>query len=72
MNTLSMDDLERLQEFDLDEDVVARRARRKAALEQARAVREKIAARVGGFLPDSADELRQLREERTDELAGLH
>jgi hypothetical protein len=72
MNTLSMDDLERLQEFDLDEDVVARRARRKAALDQARAVREKIAARVGGFLPDSADELRELREERTDELAGLH
>jgi hypothetical protein len=71
MNTLSMDDLERLQEFDLDEDVVARRARRKAALDQARAVREKTAARVGGFLPDSADELRELREERTDELAGL-
>jgi len=71
MNTLSMDDLERLQEFDLDEDVVARRTRRKAALDQAKAVREKIAARVGGILPDSADELRQLREERTDELAGL-
>ena len=69
MNTLSMDDLERLQE--LDKDVVARRARRKAALDQARAVREKIAARVRGFLPDSADELRELREERTDELAGL-
>ena len=55
MNTLSMDDLERLQELDLDEDVVARRARREAALDQARAVREKIAARVGGILPDSAD-----------------
>jgi len=66
---VSMDDLERLQE--LDEDVVAHRARRKAALEQARAVREKIAARVGGVLPDSVDELRELREERTDELAGL-
>ncbi len=65
-----MDDLERLRE--LDKDAVARRARRKAALDQARAVREKIAARLGGFLPDSADELRELREERTDELAGLH
>jgi hypothetical protein len=53
MNTISMDDLERLQE--LDKDVVTRRTRRKAALDQARAVREKIAARVGGFLPDSAD-----------------
>ena len=66
---VSIDDLERLRE--LDADVVARRARRKAALDQARAVREKIAARVGGILPDSADELRELREERTDELAGL-
>jgi hypothetical protein len=69
MNTLSMDDLKRLQE--LDKDAVARRARRKAALDQARAVREKIAARVGGILPDSADELCELREERIDELAGL-
>ena len=69
MNTLSMDDLERLQE--LGKDAVARRARRKAALDQARAVREKIAARVGGILPDSADELCELREERADELAGL-
>lgn len=70
MNTISIDDLERLQE--LDKDVVTRRTRRKAALDQARAVREKIAPRVGGFLSDSADELRELREERTDELAGLH
>jgi len=66
---VSIDDLERLRE--LDENVLARRARRKAALDQARAVREKIAARVGGLLPDSADELCELREERTDELAGL-
>jgi prevent-host-death family protein len=66
---VSIDDLERLRE--LDKDVVAHRARRKAALDQARAVREKVAARVGGILPDSADELRELREERTDELAGL-
>ena len=41
---VSIDDLERLQE--LDKDVVARRARRKAALDQARAVRAKIAARA--------------------------
>jgi len=58
MNTIRMDDLERLQE--LDKDAVARRARRKAALDQARAVREKIAVRVGGILPDSADELCEL------------
>lgn len=55
MNTVNMDDRERLQK--LDKDVVARRARKKAALNQARAVRKKIAARVGGILPDSADEL---------------
>ncbi len=69
MNTVSLDDLECLRE--LDQDVVGRRARRKAALDQARAVRAKIAARAGGILPDSADELHELREERTDELTGL-
>jgi hypothetical protein len=69
MNTISIDDLERLRE--LAENIVARRARRKAALDQARVVRGKIAARVGGLLPDSVDELRELREERTDELASL-
>ena len=62
MNTVSLDDLECLRE--LDQDVVGRRARRKAALDQATAVREKIAARVAGFLPDSADELRELRGAR--------
>ena len=69
MDTVSVDNLERLRE--LAKGVVTRRTRRKAALEQARAVREKIAARVRGVLPDSADELCELREERTDELAGL-
>lgn len=69
MKTVSIDGLERLRE--LDKGVVARRDRRKAALDQARVVQEKMAVRMGGILPDSADELRELREERTDELAGL-
>jgi len=42
------------------------------ALAQARAVRERILAERGGsFLPDIAEDLRRLREERDLELAGL-
>ena len=41
------------------------------ALARADAIRRKIAARVGGPLPDSAEEIRIMREERSDELAGL-
>jgi hypothetical protein len=42
-----------------------------AALEQARALRgEILRARGGEPLPDSALEIRRIRDERTDELAG--
>jgi len=48
------------------------RARRMAALAQARAVRERILAeREGVFFTDVAEDLRRLREERDLELAGL-
>ena len=48
------------------------RAKRMAALAQARAVRERILAeREGLFLTDVAEDLRWLREERDLELAGL-
>ncbi len=40
-----------------------------AALERARALRRQIGARAGGELPDSAQELNDLREERAE---GLH
>ena len=47
------------------------RARRMAALAQARAVRERILAERGGLpLSDVAEDLRRLREERDLELAG--
>lgn len=55
----------------LSDERELRKARRRAWLAQADALREQIAARVGGPLPDSVNELRELREERTDELAGL-
>jgi len=51
-------------------DAAEERARELAILDQARAIRAQIAARVGGLLPDSALELQELREER-DELCGL-
>lgn len=41
-------------------------------LEQARNLRARIQARIGGFLPDSAEELDRLREERIHELSSLH
>jgi len=53
----------------LSDERELRKARRRAWLAQADALREQIAARVGGPLPDSVNELRELREERTDELA---
>jgi hypothetical protein len=51
MNTLSIDGLERLQK--LDKDAVARRARRKAALEQARAVTADL-SRIAQALVETA------------------
>ncbi|MGQ9627616.1 MAG: hypothetical protein ACUVV0_12010 [Anaerolineae bacterium] len=36
---------------------------------EADAIRSKIAARVGGPLPDSAEDIRIMHEERSDELA---
>ena len=43
-----------------------------SALDAARIVRAEIAACAEGPLADSAGDLRELREIRTDELAGLH
>jgi hypothetical protein len=63
-------DLQRLEE--LGKVASPSRARRMAALAQARAVRERILAERGGsFLPDVAEDLRRSREERDFELAGL-
>ncbi len=60
---VSLSDLKRLQAL-TDVTAAEARTRQLANLEQARALRERIAARAGSILPDSAQELRELREER--------
>jgi hypothetical protein len=66
----SIDDLHRLEAA--DQLSSTQRAQRQEALSQAQAVREAILARRNGApLPDSTDEVRRLREERADALAGL-
>jgi prevent-host-death family protein len=67
---ISIEDLQKLDE--LENAAGPSRAKRMAALAQARAVRERILAeREGLYLPDIAEDLRHLREERDLELAGL-
>jgi len=65
---VSMEDLRLLESLGKEK---GRQARRMAALKAARAVRSEVAAWAGGPLPDSAEELRELREARTNELLGL-
>jgi prevent-host-death family protein len=58
-------DLERL--LALDEKTKSEiRLQELVALDDARALRERILAMTGGLLPDSAEELRELREERDE------
>jgi prevent-host-death family protein len=60
---VSLEDLELLES--LVNERALRRARRREALTEADALREAILARQGGVpLPDSVEDLRQLREER--------
>jgi prevent-host-death family protein len=67
---VSIDDLHRLEAA--DQLSAVQRVQRQEALTQAQAVREAILARRGGApLPNSADEVRRLREERADALTGL-
>lgn len=66
---VSIDDLRRLEAA--DQLSATQREQRQKALSQAQAVREAILARRGAPLPESADEVRRLREERADALAGL-
>jgi len=69
---VSIEDLDLIrQALDDGNERELRTARRQAWLARADTLREQIAARVGGPLPDSVEELRELREERTNELAGL-
>ena len=60
---VSIEDLQLLES--LVSEQALRRARRREALAEADALREAILARRGGVtLPDSVEDLRQLREER--------
>lgn len=70
MAWISMEDLQHLEALERDvEDV---RARRRAALTLATASRQRVTVQRGGkSLPDSADVLNQLREERMDDFSGL-
>lgn len=54
-----------------DSNGQAQRTERRDWLAHAAWVQHQIAERVGGKLPDSVQELNQLRDERTDELASL-
>jgi prevent-host-death family protein len=65
---VSMEDLHVLEGMNQQE---IRRASRMAALEAARTVRAQVAAETGGSLPDSAPDLRELREARADELDSM-
>lgn len=63
-------DLQRLQAAE-EAAAAETRVQELAALAEARRLRHQIATRVGGMLPDSAGELRRLREERDEQLGGL-
>ena len=67
---ISMHDLQRLEE--LEGQLGSARERGLAAIERARALREAILAdRRGEPLPDSAEMIREIREDRTDDLTDL-
>jgi prevent-host-death family protein len=66
---ICLEDLHILESLNQEQSA---QARRMSALDAARMVRTGTAARTGGPLPDSAEDLRALREVRTNELAGLH
>ena len=66
---ISIEDLHLLESLSQEQSA---QAKRMSALGAARVVRADIAARAGGPLPDSTEDLRELREVRTDELASLH
>lgn len=67
---ISIDDLRKLEA--LESEAETRKAARVKALAAAAAVREQILAeRHGEPLPDAADIITRLREERFDELVGV-
>jgi prevent-host-death family protein len=66
---ISLPDLQKLQEYERLAGTAGERGL--AALRRAGAVREAMLAERGGeFLPESAEVIRELREERTDELTA--
>lgn len=68
---VSMSDLRRLQQLE-DPHSIEHQMAALAALDEAERVGELILKeRNGEYLPDSADLIREMREERTDELLNL-
>jgi prevent-host-death family protein len=66
---ISIRDLQRLEEY--ERQAGSARERGLAALGRARALRGAILAESGGqSLPDSADMIREMREQCTDDLSG--
>ena len=65
---VSMEDLQLLESMSQERTL---QAKRMSSLKAARAVRAEIATCIGGPLPDSTEDLRALRETRTDVLFGL-
>ena len=67
---ISIEDLRKLEKLERTESALY--AERKAALAMAKAVREMTLARRGGVpFPDVTEEIRRLREERDEEIAGV-
>ncbi len=70
---VSMEDLERLQSLGISSVPAQNMQERLAALDRAAAVRRLILAqRRGKLMPSSAETIRQLREEHTRRVSGLH
>lgn len=70
MAWISMEDFERLEA--MQQPASGRAVRRRIALDRAKAVRQAIhQERQGEPLPDSAEQLRQLREARIGEFSDL-
>jgi prevent-host-death family protein len=66
---IAIDDLKRLQT--LDENIEPLRERWHKSLAEAQALRESIAERQGGLVTDSAEDVRDMRESRANDLNSL-
>jgi len=66
---VGLEDLKRLR--NIEDDKEQRKARWQQSLAEAKLLRESIAERQGGFVTDSAEDVRNMRESRTNDLNSL-